>query len=158
MNLLFTLLQSTLSEIEEKYKSAVAALRAQMRERLILEDDVENLEQQRRVLFARCTSITGEITDVQSCIREEEETASRAQGVYHTYRDQMEGHRAAVLHVASQTKAHKELEEKRAVVRTLRQKKEELKRDLENPHLNSVEMEKVETLTEFSFFKLELHH
>ncbi|XP_030015169.1 coiled-coil domain-containing protein 122 [Sphaeramia orbicularis] len=138
-------LQTTLSGIEEKCKSAVVALRAQMRERLILEDDMENLEQHRQVLFARCTSITMEITDVQSCIREEVEKVSKAQAGYNTYRKKMEGHRAAVFHVANQTKAHKELEEKRVMVMMLTQEKEELKRDLENPNGNSVQMEKEET-------------
>uniref|UniRef100_A0A673BX27 Coiled-coil domain containing 122 n=1 Tax=Sphaeramia orbicularis TaxID=375764 RepID=A0A673BX27_9TELE len=153
LELSFTPPQTTLSGIEEKCKSAVVALRAQMRERLILEDDMENLEQHRQVLFARCTSITMEITDVQSCIREEVEKVSKAQAGYNTYRKKMEGHRAAVFHVANQTKAHKELEEKRVMVMMLTQEKEELKRDLENPNGNSVQMEKVEELTEFYISK-----
>jgi len=94
----------------------------------------------------RCVVIGRENIELQIRITEEEEKALLALAKFNTYRDKMAGHRAAFLHAASQTEAHKELEEKRALVRMLTLKKEELKKDLENPNGNAVQMAKVEEI------------
>lgn len=122
-------------------------LRSKVRDILMLEGDMEHLERQKKVLLDRCVSISKDNTELQNHICEEEESARMAQAGFNTYRNKMEGHRAAVLHAARQTEAHKELEEKRALVRMLIQKKEQLKEDLENPNGNTVHMAKVEKLT-----------
>ena len=121
-------------------------LRSKMREVLLLEDDMEQLEWQTKVLHDRCASISKENTELQLRIRKEEENARVALAGFDSYRHKMEGHRAAVLNAASQTEAHKELEEKRALVRTVKQKKQELKEDLENPNGNTVNRAKVEKM------------
>ncbi|XP_040888729.1 coiled-coil domain-containing protein 122-like [Toxotes jaculatrix] len=119
-------------------------LRSKEREILFLEGDMEHLERQTKVLHDRCASISKENTELQICICEEQENARMALAGFNSYRNKMEGHRAAVLHAASQTEAHKELEEKKALVRMVTQKKEELKEDLENPNGNAVRMAKRE--------------
>ncbi|XP_058478938.1 coiled-coil domain-containing protein 122-like [Solea solea] len=125
-------LQATLCDVETKGEMAEQELRCKVRETLVLESDVEHLERHTRVLQDRCASICKENTELQILIFEEEESARLVLAGFNTYRNKMEGHRAAVMHAASQTEAHKELEEKRALVRMLKQKKEELKKDLEN--------------------------
>ncbi|XP_042369391.1 coiled-coil domain-containing protein 122-like [Plectropomus leopardus] len=137
-------LQATLSDIEKKNELAERELRSNVRGLLMLEGEVEHLEQQTEVLLDRCASTCKENTELQIGINEEEESARVALERFNTYRKKMEGHRAAVLHAASQMEAHKDLEEKRKLVRMLRQKKEELKEDLENPNGNMVQMAKSE--------------
>ncbi|XP_008299997.1 coiled-coil domain-containing protein 122 [Stegastes partitus] len=137
-------LQATLSAVEEKAEVAEQELRSKVREFLMLEGELEQLERQTKVLHDRCTSISKGNADLQMFIREEEEVARTALAQFSAYRNKMEGHRAAVLYAASQTEAHKELEEKKALVRMLTQKKEELKEDLENPNGNTVQMAKSE--------------
>ncbi|XP_056226855.1 coiled-coil domain-containing protein 122-like isoform X1 [Seriola aureovittata] len=137
-------LQTTLSDVEMKGKKAEQQLRSRVREILVLEGDMEHLEQQTKVLHDRCVSISKENAELQIRTREEEEKACVAREGFDTYRQKMEGHRAAVLHAASQTEVHKKLEEKKALVRMLTRKKEELKKDLENPNGDSVHMAKRE--------------
>ncbi|XP_037617718.1 coiled-coil domain-containing protein 122-like isoform X1 [Sebastes umbrosus] len=137
-------LQATLSEVEEKGEVAEQELRSKVREFLMLEGEMEHLERQAKVLHDRCTSIGKENTELQIGIIDEEENARMALANFNTYRNKMECHRAAVLHAASQTEAHKELEEKRMLVRMLTQKKEELREDLGNPNGNTVQMAKSE--------------
>lgn len=141
--MLFLPFQATLSDVDLKAEIAEQERRSKARETLMLEGEMEHLEQQTKVLHNRCVSISKENTELQICISEEEENARIAQARFSTYRNKMEGHRTAVLQAASQTEAHKVLEEKRALVRRLKQKKEELRTDLENPNGNSVQMAKV---------------
>ncbi|KAK5847702.1 hypothetical protein PBY51_016810 [Eleginops maclovinus] len=140
-------LQATLSEVENKGEMLEQELRSKTREFLMLEGEMEHLEQQTKVQHQRYASISKEITDIHIGISEEEENACTALARFNAYRSKMECHRAAVLHAASQTEAHRELEEKRAVVQMLREKKGELKADLENPNGNTVQMAKSENET-----------
>ncbi|XP_023153634.2 coiled-coil domain-containing protein 122 [Amphiprion ocellaris] len=137
-------LQATLSDVEGKGEVAEQELRSKVREFLMLEGELEQLERQTKVQRDRCASISKDNTELQVLIREEEEVADVALAQFNTYRKKMEGHRAAVLYAASQTDAHKKLEEKKALVRMLTQKKEELKEDLKNPNGNTVQMAKSE--------------
>ncbi|KAK9523828.1 hypothetical protein VZT92_017716 [Zoarces viviparus] len=137
-------LQATLSDVERKGEMAEQGLRSKVREFLMLEGEMEHLEHQTKVLRDRSAAISKENTELQISINEKEENARMALARFNTYRNKMDGHRAAVLHAANQTEAHKELEEKRALVRMLTQKKEELKEDLENPNGNTVQMAKSE--------------
>lgn len=144
--MLCLLFQAALSDVEKKGEMAAQELKAKVRVILLLEGEMENLERQIEVLHDRCLVISKENTELQICISEEEGCAHVALEGFSTYRKKMEGHRAAVLHATSQTDAHRELEEKRALVRMLRQKKEELKQDLENPNGNTVQVAKVEKI------------
>uniref|UniRef100_A0A3B4ZHR1 Coiled-coil domain containing 122 n=1 Tax=Stegastes partitus TaxID=144197 RepID=A0A3B4ZHR1_9TELE len=138
--------QQGYAQSEEKAEVAEQELRSKVREFLMLEGELEQLERQTKVLHDRCTSISKGNADLQMFIREEEEVARTALAQFSAYRNKMEGHRAAVLYAASQTEAHKELEEKKALVRMLTQKKEELKEDLENPNGNTVQMSEINAL------------
>uniref|UniRef100_A0A3P8T8S7 Coiled-coil domain containing 122 n=1 Tax=Amphiprion percula TaxID=161767 RepID=A0A3P8T8S7_AMPPE len=137
---------ATLSDVEGKGEVAEQELRSKVREFLMLEGELEQLERQTKVQRDRCASISKDNTELQVLIREEEEVADVALAQFNTYRKKMEGHRAAVLYAASQTDAHKELEEKEALVRMLTQKKEELKEDLKNPNGNTVQMSEIDAL------------
>ncbi|XP_003446663.1 coiled-coil domain-containing protein 122 isoform X1 [Oreochromis niloticus] len=137
-------LQATLSELERKNEGIDKELRSKVREILVLESEMEQLEQQTMILHDRCVSISKEDTELQILIGEEEEVAQVALAGFNTYRSKMEGHRAAVLHAVSQTKAHNELKEKKELVQMLRKQNEELKEDLNNPNGNTVQMAKKE--------------
>ncbi|AWO96047.1 putative coiled-coil domain-containing protein 122 [Scophthalmus maximus] len=110
-------LQATLSDIETRGETAEQELRSKVRETLVLEGDMEQLQRQTKVLHGRYTSISKENTELQILICEEEDSARVALDGFNSYRYKMEVHRAAVLHAASHTEAYKELEEKRALVR-----------------------------------------
>ncbi|XP_039998374.1 coiled-coil domain-containing protein 122-like [Xiphias gladius] len=137
-------LKATLSDVEKKGEMVEQELRCKVREILTLDGDMEHLEWQTKVLHDRCVSISKENTELQIRISEEEENARVALAGFNAYRKKMEGHIAAVLNAVSQTEAHKELEEKRALVRMVTRKKQELKEDLENPNGNTVHMAKSE--------------
>ncbi|KAM7365631.1 hypothetical protein PAMP_016548 [Pampus punctatissimus] len=137
-------LQVCLSDVERKSEEAEQELRSKVREHLMLEGEIEHLELQTRVLHDRCASISADNTELQMRINEEEESACMALAGFSTYRNKIEDHRAAVLHAERQKEAHKELEEKRALVRMLTQTREELREDLENPNGNAVQMAKRE--------------
>ncbi|XP_060923253.1 coiled-coil domain-containing protein 122-like [Limanda limanda] len=137
-------LQATLSDVEKKAEMAEQELRSKVRDSLVLEGNVEHLQRQTKVLQDRCVSINKENTQLHVRICEEEENACTTLAGFDTYRQKMEGHAAAVLRVASQTEAFKELEEKRALVRRLTQKKEELREDLESSNGNTAHLAKGE--------------
>ncbi|KAM3585488.1 uncharacterized protein V6R79_018913 [Siganus canaliculatus] len=137
-------LQATLSDVEMKGETAEQELRSKVRETLILEAEIDHLEHQTKVLHDRCVSISEENTALQFELVEEEEVAQITRAKYCTYRNKMKHHRAAVLHMANQTEAHKELEKKREMVLMLTQRKEELRLDLENPNGNTVQTAKRE--------------
>lgn len=122
---------------------AALELRSKEREILLLQGEMEHMERHMKVLHGRCEFFNKENTELQIHISMEEENARVASEEFSTYRNKMESHRRAVLHVVSQTEDHKELREKRHLVRELRQKKEELKEDLKNPNGNTVQMAKV---------------
>ncbi|XP_041638050.1 coiled-coil domain-containing protein 122-like [Cheilinus undulatus] len=137
-------LQSTLKGVMEELEMVQQDLRAKVRETLLLEGELEQLEHDRKALNDRCVSTCKENSKLQVCITEEEVNASIALVKFNAYRKKMDDHRAAVLSAKIQTKAYKELEEKRELVRMLTLKKEELEKDLENPNGNTVQMEKRE--------------
>lgn len=139
----------SLSDVEKKADEAEQELRSKVRELLLLEGELEHLELQTRVLHDRCVSISTDNTELQIRITEEEENACTALAGFSIYRNKIECHRAAVLHAESQTEAHKELEEKRALVRMLTQTKEELREDLENPNGNTMQMAKVKKMKKY---------
>nr|XP_046238552.1 coiled-coil domain-containing protein 122-like [Scatophagus argus] len=138
-------MQARRSEVENKAEKAEQELRCTTRELLMIEAEMEHLEQRANVLHDRCVSISKENAELQIKIKEEEESAEMALKEFSTYQTKMESHRAAVLHAASQTDGHKVLEEKRALVRMLTQKKEQLREDLGNPNGNTVQRAKGET-------------
>lgn len=136
----------SLSDVEKKAEEAEQELRSKVRELHMVEGEVEHLELQTRLLHDRCTSTSTDNTELQVHISEEEESACKALAGFNTYRNKIKSHRAAVSHAESQTEAHKDLEEKRELVRMLTQTKEELKKDLENPNGNTVQMAKVKKI------------
>lgn len=123
-------------------------LRSKIREILVKEAGIEQLEQQKNVLDDRRTSISKENAGLQMRIREEEEDARTVLAQFSCYRRKMEGHRVAVWLAASQGEAQKVLEEKKAFVRKLQKKREELREDLENPNGSTAEKAKVEEVEE----------
>ncbi|XP_056883770.1 coiled-coil domain-containing protein 122-like isoform X2 [Takifugu flavidus] len=136
-------LQATLSEIEKKGAIIEQDLRSEIREILVQEAETEQLEHQKKVLHERCGSISKENEGLKIRIGEEEEAARTMKAQFSSYRKKMGGHRVAVLH-ASQAGAQQTLKDKRAFVGKLREKREELRQDLENPNGSTVEKAKRE--------------
>ncbi|XP_029931337.1 coiled-coil domain-containing protein 122 [Myripristis murdjan] len=137
-------LQAILADVEKRGEEAQLELRSKMRHIFTLEDEMEYLERQTQLLHAHCVSLHGSNMELQLCISEDKEKASIVLAEYNTYRKKMEGHRAVVQHAESQTEAHKELEEKRALVQTLTHRKEALRKDLENPNGETMQFAKRE--------------
>lgn len=140
----FLYFQAALSETEKNSEAVEQQLRSNLREMLILEAEMENLEQGMKVLQGRCASISVENTWLQAGIREEEEVAQAALEGFGTYRKKMEAHRVAIMQASSQTDEHKALEERRASVLRLTQERDELREDLGNPRRNTAQRAKVE--------------
>uniref|UniRef100_UPI0037E86184 coiled-coil domain-containing protein 122 n=1 Tax=Semicossyphus pulcher TaxID=241346 RepID=UPI0037E86184 len=137
-------LQRNLAEVKMVVDMVEQDVRSQVRTILQDEAEIEHLQHQTKALYERIVSISKKNTKLQFDISEEEENARTALAGFNNYRKKMEGHRAAVKHAATQTEAHKELEEKKELVGKLMQKKEKLKEDLENPCGNTVQVEKRE--------------
>ncbi|XP_068612688.1 coiled-coil domain-containing protein 122 [Brachionichthys hirsutus] len=137
-------LQAELSDAENKAVTAERELRSKAREILILEAETERLDHQRKILLDRCASTAKENAELQEARAEEEQQAQAALEVFNAYRKKMQSHREAVLHSVSQTEAHRLLGEKRAQVRRLMEKKEQLQEDLKNPCGNTAQTAKRE--------------
>lgn len=110
---------------------------------MVQEAELEQLEHQKKVLHERCSSISKENEGLKIRIGEQEEAAQTMKAQFSNYRKKMRGHRVAVLH-ASQAGAQQTLKEKRAFIGKLKEKREELMHDLENPNGSTVEKAKVE--------------
>uniref|UniRef100_A0A3Q2PU58 Uncharacterized protein n=1 Tax=Fundulus heteroclitus TaxID=8078 RepID=A0A3Q2PU58_FUNHE len=132
--------KETLADIEKKFQHAEQELRSKSREIQLLEGEIEHLERQRKILLESCTSISKENIELQMLIQEEEDNAQLTLGKFDMYRKKMKGHRDTVLQAMSQTETHRELEEKRMLVCKLRQEKEQLRKDLQNPNDNTPQM------------------
>lgn len=70
---------------------------------------------------------------LQLQIQEQEERQQSTLALYNTYRTKMEDHRMAVAEAESQTPIYKELMEAREHVKQLREKRDALMIDLQNP-------------------------
>lgn len=136
--------QVSLSEMEMIAEAAEQQLRSTLREILIVETEMENLQCGADCLRGRCASISVENTQLQADISEQEVEAVVALGKFTAYRNKMQAHRAAVDLVSCQTQEHKALEESRALVRRLTQQRDELREDLANPKGNIAQREKVQ--------------
>nr|XP_054603658.1 coiled-coil domain-containing protein 122 isoform X2 [Nothobranchius furzeri] len=112
-------LQATLSDVVKKREAVEGELRSKEREFLLCQGQMEHLEKQSKVLHDRCVSITMSKSELQGLIREEEENARK-------------------------TEAHKQLEEKKMQIQMLKQMKEQLKKDLEDPNGATQQMAKNE--------------
>ncbi|XP_041696763.1 coiled-coil domain-containing protein 122 isoform X3 [Coregonus clupeaformis] len=137
-------LQAILSDIEKKGKEAEVELKSKVRQILILEGEMEHLQRHMQDLGLRSITAYNENTELRLLIEEEEDNSRCMLAGYNTYRNKMEGHRAAVLQAESQTRAHRELVEKRALVRVLTERREELRADLENPEGNAVKQAQIQ--------------
>uniref|UniRef100_A0A674A6W2 Coiled-coil domain-containing protein 122-like n=1 Tax=Salmo trutta TaxID=8032 RepID=A0A674A6W2_SALTR len=140
--------QQVLSSLQVKLslpkgKEAEVELKSNVRQILILEGEMEHLQRHMQDLGLRSITVYNENTELRMLIEEEEDNFSRVLAGYNTYRNKMEGHRTAVLQAESQTRAHRELVEKRALVRVLTERREELRADLENPEGNAVKQAQV---------------
>lgn len=128
--------------MEKNADAAEQQLRSTLREILIMEAEMENLQLGTGALRSRCTSISVENTRLLVNIREQEEEAAAALEGFAAYRNKMQTHRVATALAACQTQEYKALEESRALVRRLTQQREELRENLDKG--NTVRREKVE--------------
>uniref|UniRef100_A0A8C7D0F8 Uncharacterized protein n=1 Tax=Oncorhynchus kisutch TaxID=8019 RepID=A0A8C7D0F8_ONCKI len=91
-----------------KGKEAEVELKSNVRQILILEGEMEQLQRHMQDLGLRSVTVYNENTELRLLMKEEEDNFSRVLAGYNTYRNKMEGHRTAVLQVESQTRAHRE--------------------------------------------------
>ncbi|XP_015251025.1 PREDICTED: coiled-coil domain-containing protein 122 [Cyprinodon variegatus] len=138
-------MQETLADVKKKCQHAKQEVKSKSREIQLLEGQMDHLERQRKVLHDRCASINKGNIELQMYIQEEVEDAQLTLGKFSMYREKMKGHRNAVLQAACQTETHRELEEKKMLVWKLKQEKEQLREDLENPNGNVLQTAKGET-------------
>nr|XP_046179248.1 coiled-coil domain-containing protein 122-like [Oncorhynchus gorbuscha] len=130
--------------IEKKGKEAEVELKTNVRQILILEGEMEQLQPQLQNLGLRSITVYNENTVLRLLIEEEEDNSSCVLAGYNTYRNKLESHLTAVLQAESQTRAHRELVEKRTLVRVLTERREELRADLENPEGNAVKQAQIQ--------------
>ncbi|XP_004066594.2 coiled-coil domain-containing protein 122 [Oryzias latipes] len=141
----FSSLQATLSYIENKCDTAEQELGSKVREILMLEGEVVHLNRQATALYDRSESINREITELQIQICTEEENAHLALARFNTYRNKMECHREAVFSAARCTEVQEEYDRKKERIRSMREKRDQLREDLRDPNGNAVLMAKKET-------------
>ncbi|XP_027867147.1 coiled-coil domain-containing protein 122 isoform X1 [Xiphophorus couchianus] len=127
-------LQAALDAVEKEIPHVEHRLRSRWREIRLLDGEMEHLEKQRALLQDRCAGINKENVKLNVLLQDEEESARSALEKFSAYRNKMQGHKDAVLQAVSQTEAHRELKENRMLVLKLRQEKEQLKEDLQNPN------------------------
>ncbi|XP_036396760.1 coiled-coil domain-containing protein 122 [Megalops cyprinoides] len=133
-----TNMKVTLSKVEKSREDAQLDLKTIERKMQSLEDEMEQLQRHSSDLESESQAIWMENMRLQFQIEEEEERFQQLLAGYNTYRDKMEGHKFAIAEEESQTAVHRELVEKRAAIKRLAGKREELRSDLLNPEGNVV--------------------
>lgn len=134
--------QASLSEMAKNRDAAEKQLRSVLREILIMEAEIEDLQRGSGTLQSTCTSISVENKQLQVDIREQEEKAVAALEGFTAYRNKMQAHMVVVALVACKTLEYKALEESRVLVRRLTQQREELKETLVKGNAAREEVEK----------------
>lgn len=140
--------------MEQIDEAAELQLRSMLREILIVEAEMENLQRGADNLLGRCASISVENTRLRVSMREQEAEAAAALEKFTAYLNKMQAHRAAVKMASCHTQEHRALEESRALVGTLTQQRDELRKDLDNPNGNTVQREKVEKEKQRTTFQI----
>lgn len=95
--------------------------------------EIEQIKQHNSSLESRLHEINSENMKLQLQIQEQEERQQATLALYNAYRTKMEDHRMAVAEAESQTPIYKELMEAREHVKQLREKRDALMIDLQNP-------------------------
>ncbi|XP_032413062.1 coiled-coil domain-containing protein 122 isoform X1 [Xiphophorus hellerii] len=137
---------TALDDIEKEIPHVEHRLRSKWREVRLLDGEMEHLEKQRALLQDRCAGINKENVKLNVLLQDEEESARSALEKFSAYRNKMKGHKDAVLQAVSQTEAHRELTENRMLVLKLRQEKEHLQEDLQNPNGITLQTAKVQNI------------
>ncbi|XP_032413066.1 coiled-coil domain-containing protein 122 isoform X5 [Xiphophorus hellerii] len=138
--------RAALDDIEKEIPHVEHRLRSKWREVRLLDGEMEHLEKQRALLQDRCAGINKENVKLNVLLQDEEESARSALEKFSAYRNKMKGHKDAVLQAVSQTEAHRELTENRMLVLKLRQEKEHLQEDLQNPNGITLQTAKVQNI------------
>ncbi|KAL1022244.1 hypothetical protein UPYG_G00024140 [Umbra pygmaea] len=133
-----TSLEDILSDKEKQGEELEMKLKSVVRQILVLEGEMEQLQRHTQDLGSQSISLYNDNTELWLLIDEQEDNYHCTLAGYNTYRNKMEGHRAAILQAETQTRAHRVLVEKRALVRELMEKREKLRADLENPEGSTV--------------------
>ncbi|XP_067117023.1 coiled-coil domain-containing protein 122 [Osmerus mordax] len=137
-------LQAMLADVTQEGEEAGVELRSVSRQVLLVEGEIELLQRHMDTLTSSSLSVHNLNTQLGLQIQEHEGRFHLDLAGYNTYRNSMEGHKAAVLRAERMTKAHRELEETRAKVQALMQQQEELSSDLRNPEGMAVRQEQRE--------------
>ncbi|XP_041127488.1 coiled-coil domain-containing protein 122-like [Polyodon spathula] len=101
-------------------------------------DEIEHRLKHSECLEAQTQALYMENVNLQPRIEQEEEHFQLLLAGYNTYRNKMGAHREVIAHVEGKTATRRELLEKREIVKKLKEEKEELRIDLENPKGNAV--------------------
>ncbi|MGH0173602.1 UNVERIFIED_CONTAM: hypothetical protein FKN15_065584 [Acipenser sinensis] len=131
-------LKLQLSELEKQNEAVMLEFWATEKHIGKLGDEIEHRRKHSENLEAQTQTLYMENVNLQLSIEQEEEHFQMLLAGYNTYRNKRDAHREVIAYVEGKTATTRELLEKREIVKKLREKKEELRIDLENPEGNVV--------------------
>ncbi|XP_030637721.1 coiled-coil domain-containing protein 122 [Chanos chanos] len=131
-------IQAVLSEIERNCEAVRLQLKLTDGQICGLICEIEQSQSRMESLELESQAILMENMRLRFTIKEEEEHTRSVLDGYQLYRNKMECHKSAVFLVESQSPAYKEVMKKREEVKKLREEREELRVNLQDPHGSAV--------------------
>lgn len=95
--------------------------------------EIKQIKRRNSSLESQLHEINSENMKLQLQIQEQEESQQSSLSSYNAYRNKMEDHKMAIAEAESQMPIYKELMEARELVKRLREKRDALEMDLQNP-------------------------
>ncbi|XP_042558882.1 coiled-coil domain-containing protein 122 [Clupea harengus] len=126
-------LQDTLSDQKSICEAVELELKNSDRQLNGLLCEIKQIKRRNSSLESQLHEINSENMKLQLQIQEQEESQQSSLASYNAYRNKMEDHKMAIAEAESQMPIYKELMEARELVKRLREKRDALEMDLQNP-------------------------
>ncbi|KAG9277878.1 coiled-coil domain-containing protein 122 [Astyanax mexicanus] len=131
-------LQATLTETVKSYEEVANNIKLKERQINSTTCEIEEIRSHNAAQTIQIQAILMDNMSFKHTIEEQEEKSRSLLTEYNTYRNKMDNYKVRVSEMESQSHIYKKLVEKRKEVKRLKQAREELRMDLQNPEGNAV--------------------
>lgn len=140
----FTTLQDTLSKIVKSYDTVSSNIKLKEQHISGIINEIEQVHRQNERQQTEIQVIQTETMKLSYSIEEQLESSHFLLAQYNTYHNKMESYKMSISALENQATIHKELMEKMEEVKRLKEHREELKVDLQNPEGNAIQQAQVQ--------------
>lgn len=140
----FTTLQDTLSKIVKSYDAVSSNIKVKEQQISGITNEIEQVHRQNERQQTEIQVIQTENMKFSYSVEEQLESSHFLVAHYNTYHNKMESYKMSISALESQATIHKELMEKMEEVKRLKEHRDELKVDLQNPEGNAIRQAQVQ--------------